>query len=92
MGPYLVQGDLHGRRGAPALASLHHPGGWAALSAATLRFHVAGQVVDRPVTTLLVNVAMIDAATPIHDGVPMPALMNVVGVDGRHPAKDFTYG
>ena len=92
MGPYLVQGDLHGRRGAPALASLHHPGGWAALSAATLRLHVAGQVIDRPVTTLLVNTAMIDAATAMDDRIAMPTLMNAAGVDGRHPAKDFTYG
>jgi hypothetical protein len=92
MGPYLVQGDLHGRRGAPALVSLHHCGGWAALSGATVRLHVAGQVVDRPVATLLVNTAMIDAATPIDDRFPMPMLIDAAGEDDRHPLQDFTYG
>ena len=71
VGPYLILGRLHTKPGADAVASVLTRDAMIPLTNATIAYEVAGSIVARDVSTIIVNRLLVDWISPTTDAATL---------------------
>ena len=90
IGPYLILGRLHSKPGADAVASVLTRDPMIPLTHATIAYEVAGEIVARDVTTIIVNRLLVDWITPSTDAETVFPDVPTRAPFSKTMLKDFT--